>query len=68
MAPSPGDCSTARSPGSAAGAEQTGHVEHAGFVRRDLSVWAFSQVLDDPCGSGVRPGIAPPEQGACLQV
>lgn len=25
----------------------------------DLSAWAFSQVLDDPCGSCVRTGIAP---------
>lgn len=33
----------------------------------DLSVWAFSQVLDDPGGSCVRTGIALLEQGACLQ-
>jgi len=45
-----------------------GCVERARFVRPDLSVWVFSDVLDDRRGSGVRPGIAPPEHGAFLQV
>lgn len=54
--------------GSAAGAGRTWYMERAGFVRLDLSVWVFSEVLDDPCGSCVRPGIALLEQGVHLQV
>lgn len=54
--------------GSTARAERTWCVEHAGFVRLDLSVWVFSKALDDPHGSCVRPRIALLEQGACLQV
>lgn len=54
--------------GSTAGAERTRCVERARFVRPDLCVWVFSEALDDPCGSGVRPGIALLQQAACLQV